>query len=243
MRTERPVEAEAVPSWPTARGRDPRERLTREHIVDAAMRLVDRDGLDGLSMRRLGVELDAGATSLYWHVRNKDELLDLLLDRVVGEIRTEVPDVAGWRPLLAETARATRRVLLRHRHLAPVMGERPTLGPNAVAALEWLLGGLRSDGFDLIDAALAAQTVINWASGFAIFECRDPMFGPGVTEADRLAAMERLAAMFSALPADRFPNVTAMAAATRELGADGQFEYGLALLLDGIEAKRLPAGA
>src|SRR5262245_55293692 len=78
-------------AWAPAGSRRERELLDRDRIVDAAIALADRDGLDSLSMRRLGQELGAGATSLYWHVRSKDELLDLVLDRIIGEVMTEVP--------------------------------------------------------------------------------------------------------------------------------------------------------
>src|SRR6185295_17980549 len=78
---------------PAARDKRP---LTRELIVDAALVLLERDGLQGLSMRRLAQELDAGAASLYWHVGDKEELLNLLLDRIVGETPVPEPDPENW---------------------------------------------------------------------------------------------------------------------------------------------------
>ena len=88
----------SVPWWPAERTPEPqdgREPLTRARIVDAALRIIDRDGLDALSMRRLGDELGAGTTSVYWHVANKDQLLDLVLDHVLGEVSAEVVDVGA----------------------------------------------------------------------------------------------------------------------------------------------------
>ena len=108
---------------------------------------MDEEGLDALSMRRLGQELNSGATSLYWHIRNKDELLDLVLDQVIGEVVPEMPREAGWRETADATARALRRVLVRHRGVAQVMGERPTFGPNALQALEILLTPFVTAGF------------------------------------------------------------------------------------------------
>jgi AcrR family transcriptional regulator len=236
----------ALPWWPGG-GRDEkpdaRAPLTREQIVEAAIRLADREGLEALSMRRLGQELGAGATSLYWHVRNKDQLLDLVLDEIIGEVRAELGPTIGWREALAETARVLRRVLVRHGTIAPIMGERPTLGPNALGAIEWLVGTLRADGFEIREAALAATTVINWAAGYAIFEARDPMMGPSASDAERVANTERISAMLASLPVDRFPNTVDMASVSSTLGPDEQFDYGLAVLLDGIALRRdLPVG-
>jgi len=221
--------------WLTERPADARTHLTRDHIVEAAIRLADAEGLDALSMRRLGQVLDAGATSLYWHVRNKDELLDLVVDRIIGEVREEMRASGSWRADLEETARAIRRALVRHRHIAPVIGSRPTFGPHAVAALEWLIGRLRSAGADVRTALLASQSVINYAAGFAVFECRDPL-GVASSEDDRRAFMEQLSRFVATLPADQFPNTLE----TLEIGAsitpDEQFEYGLRQVLNGIEA-------
>ena len=86
------------PPWWRTRGdasRGERRPLTRDAIVEAALAVLDRDGLSGLSMRRLAQELGAGAASLYWHVGNKEELLSLMLDRIVGESRPPAPDPAN----------------------------------------------------------------------------------------------------------------------------------------------------
>jgi TetR/AcrR family tetracycline transcriptional repressor len=209
------------------------EPLTLERILEAAGRIADTEGLEALSMRRLGAELGSGATSVYWHVRNKDELLDLLVDRVIGEVVAEIIPAEGWREQMTEIARAARRVLVRHRHLAPVLGSRPTLGPNALAALELTIGRLRAAGFGELQAALGANAIVNWASGFAVFECRDPM-GPAATEAEREAYVEAVAATFAALPPDVYPNTISMLPVMSSITSDAQFESGLQWLLDGL---------
>jgi TetR/AcrR family tetracycline transcriptional repressor len=191
-------------------------------------------------MRRLGNELGAGATSLYWHVRNKDELLDLLVDRIIGEVLDELGPADGWRAGLEDAARAIRRVLVRHRHVAPVIGSRPTFGPHAVEALEWLIGRLRAGGADVRTAFLAAQSLINYAAGFAVFECRDPL-GPDASEQDRQAFMAERGRFIATLPADRFPNTLATLSVGVSITPDELFDYGLQRLLDGIAAD-LPAG-
>src|SRR4051794_33307060 len=108
------------PPWWPRRAEPAREKrpLTRELIVDAALALLERDGLQGLSMRRLAQELDAGAASLYWHVGGKEELLGLLLDRIVGEQPAPEPDPRDWQRTVKELARTTRGHLSRRRDAA-----------------------------------------------------------------------------------------------------------------------------
>ncbi len=233
-RRDRPA---GLPGWPTppeaTTGSEP---LTLDRILDAAGRIADSEGLEALSMRRLGAELGAGATSIYWHVRNKDELLDLLVDRVIGEITADIAPADGWREQMAEAARAARRVLLRHRHVATVLGSRPTFGPNALAALELLIGQLRAAGFSDLSAALGANAIVNWASGYAVFEARDPI-APTASAEERQAYTDAIARTFASLPPDRFPNTVAMLPLITSLSPGSQFESGLGWMLDGLAAE------
>ena len=213
-------------------GGGPREALTREQIVDAAIRLVDADGLAALSMRRLGTELGAGATSLYWHIKNKRQLEDLMLDALIGEVADDIGPAEGWRESLAEVARALRRVLVRHRHIAPLLGERPTVGPHALGAADRVMGILRDAGFDDRTTSLASGALINYASGFALFESRSPGGASDAPEAK--AQADAVMAYFRALPPDRYPHLLAVAGVS--INEDEQFEYGLQRLLDGFDA-------
>jgi TetR/AcrR family tetracycline transcriptional repressor len=224
-----------LPGWPAEpEPRADAEPLTLDRILDAGMRIADTEGLEALSMRRLGTQLGAGATSLYWHVRNKDELLDLLVDRVIGEMLEEIRSADGWRAEMTEAARTARRVLVRHRHLAPVFGTRPTLGPNALQAIELVVGQLRAAGFDDLSATLGANAVITWSSGYAVFEARDPL-GPNATEEERAVYAKAMEETFSRLPPDRFPNTVAMLPLMNRISADAQFESTLGWILDGLE--------
>jgi TetR/AcrR family transcriptional regulator, tetracycline repressor protein len=219
--------------WPAAaRPTEGREPLTRDEIVAGAIRLADAEGLAALSMRRLGQELGAGATSLYWHVRNKDQLEDLMIDALIGEVAAEIAPAEGWRGQLAEVARALRRVLLRHRHVAPLLGARPTIGPHALDAAERVMGILRDAGFDDRTTSLASGGLINYASGFALFESRSPGGAPDSPE--RQEVTEAVMAYFQSLPPERYPNLLAVARA--RISEDDQFEYGLQRLLDGFDA-------
>ena len=222
--------------WATAleRERPSRVTLSRDQIVEAALKVMDEEGLDALSMRRLGQELNSGATSLYWHIKNKDELLDLVLDRVIGEVVPEMPRGVGWRDTADGTARALRVALLRHRGVAPVMGERPTFGPNALQALEIMLTPFVAAGFVPEEALLAATTIINWASSFVVFEVRDPV-GPMASDEDRAAFVSEFQAFVATLPAETYPTTLALLPYGAALTGDQQFDYGLERLLDGIE--------
>ncbi len=219
-----------------ATGSEARSPLTRDEIVAAGIALLDRDGADALSMRRLGQELGAGATSLYWHVKNKDQLLDLILDSVIGEVMDEIAPAEGWQDRLAELARAVRRVVVRHRHVAPLLGERPTLGPKALDAAEYTMAILRDAGFDDRTTSLASGALINYAAGFAMFESKNP---GGAESPEAKAQAEAIMAYFRGLPPDRYPNMLAIAG--EHITDDDQFEYGLERLLDGF-ASDLAAG-
>jgi AcrR family transcriptional regulator len=214
-----------------SRPTDGRQPLTRDEIIGAALRIVDSEGLDALSMRRLGTELGVGATSVYWHVRNKDQLLALVTDRIIGEIVAESPRVEGWREQLTEIARTFRTVFARHRNVAAIMAEQMTVGANTLTAVEEIVGILRTAGFEGPRLVLAYVTVFNWASAFVVFEARQGA-PKGMTDAEMQAAF---ADALRRLPPDRFPNLLSTVEDTARLGGDDQFEYGLARLLDGIE--------
>lgn len=208
-----------------------REPLTREQIVTVAIRLIDEEGLDAFSMRRLGKELGAGATSLYWHVRNKEQLVDLVLDELIGEVVADLKPVDGWRPQLTEVARALRRVLLRHRRVAPLLGERPTIGPKALDAAEFVLSTLLAAGFDERRASMASGALVNYAAGFAMFESKTAGGTGDSAEAREMA--DAVMEYFATLPKDRYPSMSR--AAKLNVSEEEQFEFGLERLLDGLE--------
>ncbi len=233
MPTDRRRERLGDLPWASPAATDGRAPLTREEIVVAGIALLDREGPDALSMRRLGKELDAGATSLYWHVKDKDQLLDLIVDAVIGEVMGEVtPDPASpWRDRLRDLARAVRQVLIRHRNVAPLLGERPTIGPAALDAAEYTMAILRDAGFDDRATSMASGALINYAAGFALFESKNP---GGADSPEARAQAEAIMAYFRGLPPDRYP--TLLAIADQSITEDEQFDYGLDRLLDGLEA-------
>jgi AcrR family transcriptional regulator len=228
--------------WPmlNTHGRGEKQPLSRAQIVAAALKLFDAEGLDGFSMRRLGTELGAGATSFYWHVKDKDQLIDLVLDEIIGEVRLDDDPSLPWRERTAALAREFRLTLIRHRHLAPIFGSRISAGPNTLRAWEHVLSVLRAGGFEGDKLTLAFASLINFASGSAVMETREPS-GPGSAGKSLQDLQAAYIEMLGSLPPDEYPNLIRMIA---DLDPDrideaAQFEYGLQMLLDGLEADLL----
>jgi AcrR family transcriptional regulator len=222
------------PPWWRRRAEEARaERrpLTRDAIVEAALALLERDGLQGLSMRRLATELGTGAASLYWHVGDKEELLSLLLDRIVGEAELPEPSREDWQEQVKEQARAARRLLTSRRDAAQLsMGRIPT-GPSSLPVLERNLAVLAAAGLPPRVIAYASDMFALFVGGFAYEESlRVPPLG------DREAGPEQLAAYFRSLPPDEFPTLVGLADELTAGDADERFEFAIELLVRGLEA-------
>lgn len=144
--------------------------LSRDQIVRGAIELLDAEGTAGLSMRRLGTKLGAGATSLYWYVRNKDELLELAVDAIMGEV--EIPDhtVVGWRAAAAGLARGVRTMVLRHPWVTGLFGVHPTIGPEAMHLGERSVEILTAAGFSGLEVAHASSLLMTHAIGSATMD-------------------------------------------------------------------------
>jgi len=228
----------SLPWWPAKRERaSGREPLSRDEIVATAIRVADAEAPDQLSMRRIGAELGSGATSLYRHVASKDELLDLVVDEVLGEAPLDDDPSRPWTERAASLARGIRDALRRHPGVAPLVITRVTRGPNAFAIADRLLGVLRSAGIDGAELGLAYQVILVWATGYGARDAQVALSEARAHETaeDRQAILD---AMFAAVPRDVYPNLLATFDYVTELTADAQFEFGLRALLDGIEAER-----
>lgn len=220
--------------------RPPRRKpLDRPRIVRAALELLDEVGLDALTMRRLAGHLGIQAASLYRHVRDKDELLVMLADEISGEIPA-LPPTGSWRDQLSELARRYRRGLLAHRDAARVVASTAPFGPRRLRHIETTLGVLRSCGLDDRDAARAAYHFNNFVTEFVADEARYAAAAEamGVSRRKMLAEARR---QFLALPPGEYPVLVALADHLAEDDADGLFEFGLELWLDGLA--RRAAGA
>ncbi|WP_188190071.1 TetR/AcrR family transcriptional regulator [Nonomuraea sp. SYSU D8015] len=238
-----PADEQPIPSvW--ARPRKEREQpvLSRGHIVAEAVRLLDEEGLDALSMRRLGSRLGAGATSLYRHVANKDELFELAVDEVYGELPLpEIGDPADWRAAVTKIAHELRATILRHPWVATKLGEAGLayLGPNVLRRSEYLLGLFEGAGFPLKEADRAENAVTAYVLGVSTTEAAwlsmVARSGQSPQEwAERLwPAAERAVQDFPRLRA-RYAEQRASALADEN---DDAFDYGLQRILDGLESR------
>lgn len=148
-----------------------KQPLSREVILDAALDLLDREGLDGLSMRKLGSSLGVEAMSLYNHVANKDALLDGLHERILTSLESP-PATRNWQTFARHQAHALHRALQAHPHAVPLFATRPAATPAAVARLEQYVGVLVDAGFKPMDALSLVQLVsqlvvghVMWTSG------------------------------------------------------------------------------
>jgi AcrR family transcriptional regulator len=141
--------------------------LSREQIVRAAIEILDVEDIAGLSMRRLGAKLGAGATSLYWHVAHKDELLELAVDEVLGEVY--VPEVGdtSWRIGASVLCTGFRQMLVRHPWVLRLLGAHPTLGPNSMRIGDRTVALLVDAGFQGLEVSHASALIMSHAIGTA----------------------------------------------------------------------------
>ena len=233
------AELPPVPRLPSRQGhgsRPPRERaLSREAIAQAALRIVDTEGLDALTMRTVAHSLGTGAASLYAHVGSKDELLELVVERVIGEIELPgPPDPSRWQEQLKEMGRATRAVFSRHRDLARASFARIPLGENAIRGTEWMIALLRSA--ELSDRVIALACDLFPLYVMAVCYEESLYAGENVTQEVMDDFFANLGGFFAALPQDRFPNVVSLAGALVEGDSDDRFEFGMDVLLRGMAA-------
>jgi TetR/AcrR family tetracycline transcriptional repressor len=222
------------PPWRAApRERPARTPLTREAIVDAALRVLAREGADGLSMRQVAEELGAGPASLYWHVANKDELINLLIDRVASEIETPPPDPARWQEQLKEFGIQARRVFQRHPGVAGLTLGRVPVGPNLIRWTEWILTLLRGAGVPDRIAAFSGD-LFGLYLGAHAYEEDMGMQSPTGEDLPPDEVVGMIRGYFESMPADQFPNVRATLDELFSGGPDERFELGIDVILRGL---------
>jgi AcrR family transcriptional regulator len=208
-----------------------RAPLSRELVLDSAVKLADRGGLESLSMRKLGQELGVEAMALYHHFANKDEVIDGMVDLVFGEI--DLPfSGADWKIAMRQRALSLRDVLLRHRWALALMESRRKPGPANLRHHDAVIGSLLSAGLDMPTIAHAYSLLDSYIYGFALFAMNLP-FDPSEEVAELGEATLR------AFPADAYPNLVAYTSAMRPgYNYGDEFEYGLDLILDGLARAR-----
>lgn len=237
-----PASHRSYPSVWTRPPRKERSTLTREQIVSEAVRLLDSEGIDALSMRKLAARLGAGATSIYWHVASRDELIELLIDEVYGELEAPDPDdTPDWRPAVRRIAHDIRSGIVRHPWMVSVLDHLVAAhpGPNAARLSERLIGLFQSAGFELREAERALTTVTAYVIGIAMAEAawRNWLVRHGQSEQEWLVETHRDAQQAT----ENYPRLRELVAGYQGVDVqktmDEDFDYGLDSVLDGLQAR------
>jgi len=228
----------------------PRDTLTREKIVGAAIDLLDSDGLEGFNIRALGSRLGSAATAVYWHVGSKDNLIALAADQAWNEIA--LPDLActGWRDAATAMATGLHAMLTRHPWLMQAFGSFLVFGPGKARHDDHILAVYEAAGFSGAQADQAAAAVFTFVLGNALGAAAEASLirklsrGGGNAQellSEHLAQAVAIAAQFPRLAARVAADAGLGEAATAatEYGAapEGSFEFGLRAILDGLEAQ------
>lgn len=207
-----------------------RPPLDRDRIVVAALRILDNQGVEALSLRRLADALGVTPMSIYWHVRDKAELFELVGQAVLAEV--ELPPTSGdWRQELRDLHRAMLVVLLKHPNALEVLIGRARYGAAGVTMFERLLSILLRAGLSPDEAFVAYMVLYEYLLGFAAVANRAPEF--------REMQQQGVAYLLS-LPAERFPSIAAVAPTIGRHPLEEQFEIGLEALIEGIAKRLLP---
>jgi AcrR family transcriptional regulator len=209
-----------------------REPLTRERIVEAALRVMDADGLEAVTMRRLGRELGVEAMSLYNHVEDKDALLRGALARVLSEFELPQDPDLDWIERVRQMARTFRELLLRHPGVIPLLSEKsgPITDPRALVPIETALQTLRDGGLSEAETIHAYRAVVGFVVGSVALEVAG-FLNPGDAGASHLEEMA------AAIPLERFPRIVGLLPAMHDCDPAQEFEHGLDLLLTGLRSR------
>lgn len=221
--------------WMRDRPRGGRPVITEEKIVAAAIRLADAEGLDALSMRRIAAAMGSGTTSLYRHVANKDELIQLMVDAAYAELPPPGP-AADWRTAMAAHARGFRALLLRHPWLAQQASRRPALGPNVIRHADHVLGVVAAATPDATRVNLVVHAVNTYVLGSVGTELAEleAQRSTGMTVEQWQQAMG--AYVRQVVDSGRYPHFNRRVLEAEEADAGARFEFGLTSLLTGLAA-------
>ena len=217
------------------RNRPAKPALSLESIVDAALVILDADGLEAVSMRRVAQALDTGPASLYVYVANRDELLALLLDRVAAEVRLPAPDdERPWRERLVDLALEAISVLGRHRRISLTIFANVPTGPNALSVGEAMVGLLAEAGAGRQAQAWAVDMLSLYIAAAATEDSLYRESGPGDIRKNTINSPVR--DTFAALPPERFPHFTNLHSELTYGTSEQRTRWALEALINGILA-------
>jgi AcrR family transcriptional regulator len=214
---------------------DRRPRLTRERVVTEALAVIAEDGVPALTMRSLASRLGVVPGAVYHHVRNKEQLQDLLLDGVLAEVEFDLDSSLHWTEQLKVLAHRLRRVLEAHPGVAGILKTRDPLGPHSLALAEAFLEPLLATGFGDREAGLAFFLLVDYTIGFAVSNTPTSVNEQRVRDP---AIRTQLHQFFRSLPPDRFPALVAVGEHVWVDNRDERFTAGLDVLIAGLEHAR-----
>lgn len=217
------------PPWrtPPRRGRPvPRPQLSRELIVDAALKVVESDGGEALTMRRVADEIGVSASALYGYVASKEELVQLVLEQIIAEV--PIPSPGGdWQDLVKTFAREMLGIFKRHRGVAALTMGRVPFGPSMLAGSEYMLSQLRAAGLPDQVTAFVGDLGGLYVGAIAYEQEVTPI-------AESADFAEQAAKWLKSLPRDQYPNTVELADRLVAGSADDRFEWGLDVIVRGL---------
>jgi AcrR family transcriptional regulator len=218
-----------------AHDQDRRPQLTRQRVVAEALAVIAQDGAQALTMRGLAARLGVAPGAVYHHVRNKQQLHDLVLDGVLAEVDVHLDPAQPWTDQLKLLAHRLRTVLEAHPGVASILKTRDPLGPHSLALAEAFLAPLQAAGFGDREAGLAFFLLVDYTVGFAVSSPRTSVNEQRVRDA---AIRTQLHEFFRSLPPDRFPVLVALGEYVWVDNREERFTAGLEVLVDGLEHAR-----
>jgi TetR/AcrR family transcriptional regulator, tetracycline repressor protein len=211
-----------------------RPRLSKAAVVERGLALADAEGLEAVTIRRLAAELSVTPMALYWHFRNKDELLIGLADAVWAEFDVRVDPRDDWPVQLRRLLESLVRLLRRHPSASELLvGSEKRMSDAAMVACETTLEVLQRGGFDLEHSAAIMHNALFTGVMLAMSQ---PGFEPGMTEAERTEHQRQNRVRLSLLPPDRFPLVVAAAGPLTSYYPDFHYRIGIDLFIAGVQA-------
>ena len=209
-----------------------------DRIVEAALGLLDQEGLTGLSMRHLAEQLGIQAATLYWYIRDKHELLTLLAETICAEVQPPDPK-ATWRTQIETLMEEYRRVLLAHRDAAHVLAATLPAGSHRLRLVDLTLGAVIAAGFEGWAATRAGRLLVDYTTGFVQDEyvtAARPVLataGWGTRDGDAVSLPT-----IANVSAQAYPSIAALGPYLVDRDGDARFGFGLGVVLDGLEQRR-----
>ncbi|WP_406288640.1 TetR/AcrR family transcriptional regulator [Embleya sp. NBC_00896] len=222
-----------TPPWRRRRARPVRPPLSQASIVEAALAVLDDGGLEAVSMRRVADELDTGPASLYVHVSSKEELLELVLDHVLGEVRIPTPDPERWQAQLKEVVLEFREVLASHADLGRAVLAAIPSGPNALRISEGLLAIMRGGGVPEQACAWVLDVLQLYISA-DVYEAALYLSRAEEGEDPMAMAQAYLGEVIGSLPKERFPTLIALMPHMISGDRKARIEFGLDIFVRGL---------